>query len=190
MPPKKGGIEAFACVSVLIVGKSAQLAHNFVVCGFGVKVEADYLHIFKAGVLLKIFDDGVDCDFRGLCKGKTVRTGGNGGEHNGIAVVFNGKVKAFYIALTEQLRFVGKTVVPNGAYGMDNIFCVKLKSGSNNGFAGFAAAELTAAADKLRTRGAMNCAVNAVAAYKAGICGINYCVNLHIYDIAFNNGEI
>ena len=98
------------------------------------------MNIFEAGVLFKIFKNGVDCNFCCFCKGVTVCTGGDGRESNGFAVVFNSEIKRFDVALTEKFCFVGKAVVPNGANGMDNIFCVKFEAGGNYSIAGFASA--------------------------------------------------
>ena len=55
------------------------------------------------------------------------------------------------------------------------------------------AAEMVAAAErdgKLSAGGTMDSTVNTIATQKACICGVYYCIDFHIYDIAFYYGEI
>src|ERR1700733_12727286 len=92
--------------------------------------------------------------------------------------------KGVFVAGGEILIFSPRPAMPNRTDRVDHIFGRQPKTRRQLGFAGWAALELAAGLQKLRSGGAMDSAVNSAAAQKRAIGGIDDGVQCQAGDIA------
>jgi len=103
--------------------------------------------------------------------------------------MLRGELQRAAIARREQRVLVALAAAPNRSDGVDDMARLQIEAGRDLGVAGRTAAELAASFEQARTGGAMNGPVDAAAAGKPLIGGVDDRVDVERRDVGDENFE-